>query len=450
MSNNYATMLLSKVIDTESIHTFTKHNIHADSFISSVDRQVYEFITDYAEKNRGEMPSYATVVTEIPDFDYVPGVTDGFEYLASKIRQRRAEYDFKLFVENKLPSLYEEVGKKDMAEMTDILTEEMADIHRKVQSGAKVGFDIKNDTDSFKAEYKRRQLGESFKVWKSHYPTINRVTSGGYASGNMYTIYGKSGRGKSVIATTEAANLAIQGANVLIWSMEMAEYETLTRIYTYISAMLGKTTAMIDGAKYDAGFDSSGIRNGQLTEDMEREFFRMLDEVNGLIDGTIIVRGVDDPSFSKRDLTQLRHDIEETQADVVVIDPFYYLDYEANTSKTAGGDAANTSQKLRRLAGSTSTVVFAITQADETESTEDGEGNRELKPPARKDVKKTKQLLEDAALLIGVDTDYKQNLGMISLGKGRDGGEGEVAELLYVPSVGIVKEIVFDANMFGF
>ena len=233
MSNNYATMLLSKVIDTESIHTFTKHNIHADSFISSVDRQVYEFITDYAEKNRGEMPSYATVVTEIPDFDYVPGVTDGFEYLASKIRQRRAEYDFKLFVENKLPSLYEEVGKKDMAEMTDILTEEMADIHRKVQSGAKVGFDIKNDTDRFKAEYKRRQLGESFKVWKSHYPTINRVTSGGYASGNMYTIYGKSGRGKSVIATVEAANLAIQGANVLIWSMEMAEYETLTRIYTY-------------------------------------------------------------------------------------------------------------------------------------------------------------------------------------------------------------------------
>src|SRR5690606_23432995 len=118
---------------------------------------------------------------------------------------------------------------------------------------------------------------------------------------------------------------------------------------------------------------------------------------------------------------------------------FYYLHYERNTSKTAGGDAAETSKRLRALAGRTSTVIVAITQADETKQEEDEDGNRELKLPERKDVKKTKALLEDAYLLIGVDTDYKQGRGLVGVFKGRDGGEGNVSEVLYIPQVGIVR-----------
>jgi replicative DNA helicase len=123
------------------------------------------------------------------------------------------------------------------------------------------------------------------------------------------------------------------------------------------------------------------------------------------------------------------------------LDPFYYLSYERNTSKTAGGDAAETSKKLRWLAGRTHVVIFAITQADEGKESADEDGNRELKLPAREDVKKTKQLLEDAYLLIAVDTDYKQGRGLIGLNKGRDGGEGEVGEIIYIPSVGVVREL---------
>jgi replicative DNA helicase len=120
----------------------------------------------------------------------------------------------------------------------------------------------------------------------------------------------------------------------------------------------------------------------------------------------------------------------------VVIDPFYYLDYEANTSRTTGGDAANTSVKLRALAGRTRTVIHAITQADEDGQKSDAD--RELDAPARKDVLKTKALLQDAANLFAIDTMDGQ--GIIQLGKGRQGGEGATVEVTYLPNYGVVKE----------
>lgn len=450
MSSNYASMFLSKVVDTENVHAFQKHNITEGSFVSEIDRKVYEFITDYADHNRGQTPSYATVISEIPDFDYIPGVTDGYEYLASKVRQRRAQVDFRNLMMDEVPRLYEDVGQDDMGELTSVLTEKVDEIKLKLRTGVRIGTNLKTDIADYEEEYRRRQMGESFRVWNSFLPFITNSTGGGYASGNIYTVYGKSGRGKSVFVLYEAAYQAMQGANVLVWSMEMSAYGTITRLYTFISAMVGITEATVDGKTYEAGFDANQLRNGSLEGEVESEFFRMLKEINHHIKGNLTVRAVDDEDFTARNLNQLKADITELEADIVVIDPFYYLDYEVNTSKTAGGDAAETSKKLRRLAGQTSTVVFAITQAEETDEKENDDESREIKLPERKHVKKTTQLLEDAALLIAVDTDYTQKLGRVGLRKGRNGGEGSSAEIVYIPSVGVVKEVEIDADMFGF
>ncbi|MDZ4452936.1 DNA helicase, partial [Bacillus cereus] len=263
----------------------------------------------------------------------------------------------------------------------------------------------------------------------------------GYVSSNVYTIYGKSGRGKSAATIEEGVEMAFQGANVLIWLMEMGWFEGMVRLYTSISSRIGATVAELDGVNLEAGFDSKEIRHGKLSEEFEQGFKTFLANINEILPGNIIVRGVDDDDFHRRDLRQLEIDITETNADVVIVDPFYYLDYEKNTSKTAGGDAAETSKKLRRLAGKTGVVMFAITQADEVDNNEDDDGQRELRLPKRSEVKKTKALLEDAALLIAVDTDAKQGRGMIGINKGRDGGEGESAEIIYMPQIGVIKEM---------
>lgn len=436
---HHSQLLFSKIIDANDIGILTRYGITERHLPTESDRQTFRFITEYSEKNRGQAPSFAETVAQCPDFNYTPMVSDGYEYLAKEIKKHSAKVQFAELVNGKLGDQFEKIGQKDIFSLFDWLQSEVESIKINTNISSKVGTDIKADGDKFLAEYERRKAGESFRIWKSKFPFINEQV-GGYVSSNVYTVYGKSGRGKSVITLEEGIEAAMQGANVLIWAMEMGWFEVLVRIYVSISARQGLTTANMHGIDLTAGFDSTELRYGKLGEEFEAAFRVFVEHLNEFIPGNITVRAVDDDNFNNRDLKALEADILEMKADVVIIDPFYYLDYETNTSKTTGGDAANTSMKLRRLAGKTHTVIFAITQAEETTENKGEEGSRELALPERKDVKKTKQLLEDAYLLIGVDTDYKQGRGLIGLNKGRDGGEGTSAEIIYIPQVGIVRQ----------
>jgi len=430
-------MLLSKVIDNNDVAALKRFGVDESHFGTAGERETYRFIVDYAERNRGQAPDFRTVVAECQAFDYQPNVEDSYEFLTRKIKDNAGKRMFNDLVSGKD---FEKYSQTDFESFANWLTDELERITIRTKVREKIGTDLQTVGEQFMSEYERRKAGESFRLWKSKFDFINR-TVGGYVSSNVYTVYGKSGRGKSVITLEEALEAATQGANVLIWAMEMGWFEVWVRIFVSLSARKGVTTASMHGLDLTAGFDSSEVRYGKLSPEFETALRFFVDTVNDEIAGNITVRAVDDEDFTDRSLRQLEADILATKADIVVLDPFYYLSYERNTSKTAGGDAAETSKKLRWLAGRTHTVIFAITQADEGKESADEDGNRELKLPAREDVKKTKQLLEDAYLLIAVDTDYKQGRGLIGVNKGRDGGEGEFAEIIYIPQVGVVREL---------
>ncbi len=443
--SNYGILLLSKVIDNNDVSALDRHNVSESHFTTDAERKAYRFIKDYAATNRGQAPSYASVTEEAPGFFYTPQVGESYEYLTRRLFNDSADAQFSEFVNNgELARLFNE-SRDDMHTFFDTLTEHVEQIKIRTDVREKVGTDLKLDTTKFLAEYERRKAGESFRMWRSKFSVI-----GSYVSGNIYTIYGKSGRGKSVIALEDALYMATQGANVLIWAMEMATYEVLVRAYVSLSAEIGVTNLNVGGIDMSAGFDATDVRQGKMSEEFETAFREFLTSLNTSISGNVTVRGVDDEDFNARTLRQLEADILQTKADVVVIDPFYYLDYERNTSKTAGGDAAETSKKLRSLVGRRQVVCLPITQAEETKVIADEEGQRELELPQREAVKKTKALLEDASMLIAVDTDYLQGRGLIGINKGRDGGEGTSVEILYIPQVGIVKEADSDVSEFNF
>lgn len=437
--SNYGTLLLSKVIETNDAGALARHNIGADHFKVEANRKAYEFIVEYAEQNRGQAPSYAAVIEHVgPEFFYIEQVSDSYEYLTRRLLNDAGRAEFIEFVQGQdgLQALFSE-HQNNIPELIDKISQKFDNIKYRTDVREKVGTDIKRDTTKFLEEFERRKAGQSFKTWQSKFTNI-----GTYVSGNMYVGYGKSGRGKSVIfSVVEAVHLASQGANVLIWSMEMPWFEVLVRLYVEISGRKGITNVNVGGLDLNGGFDANDVRNGQMADEFETAFRFFLDTLNDELSGNITVRGVDDYDFNNRSLRQLEADILQTKADVVIVDPFYYLDYEKNTSKTAGGDAAETSKKLRRLTGTQQVVTIAITQADETKTVRDDEGERELELPNREDVKKTKALLEDASTLIAIDTDYKQGRGLVGINKGRNGGEGDIVEILYVPQVGVVREI---------
>nr|WP_255723600.1 DNA helicase [Sporosarcina sp. ACRSL] len=427
--------MLNKAIEDGNINGLTRHNVTLADMHSEVDRATYRFVMDYAEQSGGKAPSYALVAAEVAGYEFVPGVSDTYTYLARHLKAYTAQQEVvDWFRKGEFERKLNELGGEKFISEWLLPTVESVKLRTSVRET--VGTDIKADSEKFLAEYERRKAGESFRIWKSKYSAI-----GEYVSGNLYTVFGKSGRGKSVIVLEDAIYAARQGAKVLLYCLEMGWYEVLVRIYVSMSGEMGVTTAQFNGIDMSAGFDSRDVRLGKLSHEFETAFRFFVDTLNERLEGNIVVRAVDDEGFDDRSLRALEADIVATEADFVVIDPFYYLDYEANTSKKTGGDAENTSIKLRRLTGRKSVVTIAITQAEETTENEDDEGERELSLPERKDVKKTKALLEDAALLIGVDSAYKQGRALVGVFKGRDGGEGNTSEVLYMPQFGVVREM---------
>lgn len=432
---NYGEMLISAVIDRNDVAALKRFNVSENDFVTEEERMAYRFITDYAEQNRGQSPDYRTVVAEVYGFNYRPNVEDSYEYMVRQIKGFKAK-----------ASIAEVIGKeaqgefqnKNGIEFLDWLEERVKNIKQQYEYRTKIGVDVAADYERGLAEYNRRKRGESLKIWKSKFPTINKEI-GGYLAGNMYTWYGRSGRGKSIFTLEEVVDAAMQGATVLLWALEMPEFEVLVRIYTTVSARLGLVTNTIEGVDYESGFPAKDMLVGKLPEEWEAGFKTFLENLSNYIPGKIIIRAADHEDFYTRGCRQLESDILQTKADVVVVDPIYYMDYEKNTSQTKGGDVAATSKRLRHMAGFTKTVIHVITQAEEVKDDTDEDGNRELRPAKRSEIMKTKSVLHDAFNVFGIDSVDGQ--GMIVIGKGRFGGEDIPVETLYLPNIGIVREI---------
>lgn len=438
---SYIEPLISKIIDDNAVPTLDSLGLDRDFFPVGVERDAYDFVRKYSTENAGQAPSYAAIVTEIPDFTYVPDVTDSYTYMETKIKETWAmRATNELMTGSEHVAKFSEIGRTiTFVDYNNWLTDRLNKIKMRTSVRKTVGTDIVRDSSKFTEEYEKRLQGESNRIWRSKFPTLNKAVGGGYYSSNMYVVYARSGRGKSIITMEEAIEFAFQGAVVLIWALEMGSFEWMARAFTSISGRLGITVAKIDGVDYDAGFDNRALQSAQLDEEYYAAFKGFLAQLNEIVPGRIILRATNDLDFTDRSLLALRRDIIETGADVVVVDPFYYLDYERNSSKTTGGDAAETSRKLRIMTGQLDVVMIAITQADE-DSSEKVDGVRELKLPERDDVLKTKQLLQDGTLLIGIDTLAHEGRGVIGLGKGRSGGEDTTIEILYLPNYGIVRE----------
>src|SRR5699024_1000049 len=118
-------------------------------------------------------------------------------------------------------------------------------LRAKYANQRRVGRDLKKGADYYKEEYEKRKAGESAKTWESFMPYFNEE-AGGYTAGNMYVLYGRSGRGKSDIVLISALNMAILVATVLLWALEMSAYVVMTRHFAQLSPVLEKLSKIVN------------------------------------------------------------------------------------------------------------------------------------------------------------------------------------------------------------
>jgi replicative DNA helicase len=438
---------ISKMLDSKNVDAFSKYGIDAEKFPTPEEREVFRYLEYYIRENR-TLPSPEELSAKFEDFVYIPNVACSFDTLAKELNGKFIQMSLARLVQGnvgaddefaKRDNLSSLINEKDGYELIEWLADEVDKIKQRINSNQKIGHNIKTDFDWFLDEYERRKQGKTFKVFPSRFPSLNKIMGGGYSTGNMYTWFGRSGRGKSIIALIEAITAAINGATVLYWGLEMPKYELYARAYSSLSARRGIFTAQIDGIDYEVGFPQRDILMAKMSPTFYHGFKNFVKTIDQQMKGTIIFRCIDDEDFMRRDLRELEFEIRQTGADVVVIDPAYYMDMEFNSSKTAGGDMAATSKKLRLMAGNLGVVLHVITQAEETKDQYAEDGERVLTPPKRNEVKKSKQLLEDASLTIGIDT--KDGQGVIVPAKGRNGGEDEKIDIVFLPNYGLVQEM---------
>lgn len=443
MASVSAEMLLSKVIIENDVQALNRYGVSEDLFQSPIHKEAYNYIINYSRENDGNAPAYQTLLRKVPDFDFQSSAEESYASLTKSLKNSRLQVATAAFINADLGEFWENSVKKD--DPTDFINQTIHALEtikaENLVNGAN-GHRLEKASEWYLQEFYDRKEGKSVKFWNSHFKSLTELIGGGYQSGNLYTIFGRSGRGKSTVMLVEALEAAMNGANVLYYCLEMPKYEFTSRAVSFLSARKEVKKSRINGSDYLAGFNISDITKASF-EDLneEQDFVDFVTNLNDFIEGSFTLRAVDDDDFVNRSVAQLERDIVETGADFVVVDPMYYMHYEKNTSKTAGGDAAETSKALRRLAGRTKSVIVAVTQAEE-DSNEKGGDERELNIPKRSNVKKTMALLEDASVVLAFDScDGRFALEIV---KGRSGHEGESVEGIFLPVIGYVEESLLE------
>src|SRR5690625_2958230 len=295
----HAKLFLNKIIEENDVSALDRHGVTESDMHSDIDIYAYNLNQTYAHMNRDKTTCYAFVKEQVERIEYIPEVSDSYTYRARQIKDFSAQREVvRWFETGEFERKLNELGGHEFVNNWLPSVLESAKIRTSVRES--VGTDVKKDTEKFIEEYERRKAGESFKVWKSKFSAI-----GEYISGNMYTVFGESGRGKSVLTLEDAIYAAMQGANVLAWTLEMGWYEVMVRIYASISGEQGITRATFEGVDMDAGFNSRDIRVGKLGGEFEDAFKEFLRNINDYIPGNITVRAVDDEDFNDRSLRAL-------------------------------------------------------------------------------------------------------------------------------------------------
>jgi replicative DNA helicase len=434
---HYTQMLLSKAIDDNNVQALTKYGITAKDCATEGDRQTLRYILDYAEKNRGQAPGYATVTAECPDFVYTPQVSDSYEFLTREIKKHSAKVQFTELANGKLGEQFESVGEKDIFKYFEWLQSEVESIKMRTSVRDSIGRTLDEIKESVKSEFLKREAGKSAKQWDTPFESLTAEISGWF-SGDIYGILGESGRGKSYLMAKIIDSLLRQGANVLWKSYEVKEYISIARLISIATAV---DETLLDDLGRKVGIPNRQILTGKLDDVVREHFLTVVETLDSYYPGKLYFQGKSGAELT-RTLSDLDRELSTGLVDAVVLDPFYGLAdvYGKNINKTSGGAAEYAATRFENIVGDHDVVGFYTVQATVERKQTDEDGARELRIPTRDKVKTSARLLDIATNLIGFDSVAKEGIAGLGIEKGRNGGEDFMLELVALFDYGVLKE----------
>ncbi|MCO0597430.1 DNA helicase [Peribacillus butanolivorans] len=433
----YGNLLLSKIIDDNNVQALTKFGITAKDLPTEGDRQTLRFISEYAQANQGQAPSYAVVIEECPTFEYAPQVGDSWEFLTKKLKEYKSQLDFQQFAQTELGRKFETDGQNDINKYYEWLISEVEQLRMNTNVRSQIGRTMDDIKTSLKAEYLKREEGKSFKCWNTPFESLTNEI-GGWFSGDVYGVMAESGRGKTYLNVKIVDSLLRQGANVLVKSFEVKEYIWIARLVSTATAV---DELLVDELGRKLGIPNKQILSGKLDEVVREQFLAVVETLDTYYPGKLYFQGKSGGELT-RTLDELEREVMTGLVDAVVVDPFYGLSdvYGRNVNKTSGGAAEEAATRFEQIIGDNDVIGFYTVQATVEKKQTGEDGTRELNLPTRDQVKTSKRLLDIATNLISFDSLEKEGMAMLGLEKGRNGGEDFRLELIALFDFGVLAE----------
>lgn len=413
---NIESKLLSKVIDEGSIAVLSKYNVSENDFHQQ--GEAYKFIKNYM-KEFDAVPSYAEVVAECPDFDYMPEVPDGVGYMCKKLKSDIAKRKaFELLQKDASPKFSELNG----VDFVNWLYEETARIKEVSDSESFGGTNFAVNGAERKALYLESKDSGSGLYIPTPYKQLNEWLGGGMELTDYVLLQAYTNRGKSWIASDLGVCAWNEGFGVLHYSPELSRKQQLQRLDT----MNGQ-------------FRNSEMKKGELKN--EDKYFEYLEQFKEQEQETpyIVKTMMDLPRGLS--LGTIESDLQANEnIKMVIIDGFNLMNHKGNDGNR--NNMANTSRRLRQLFaryGVVGLVVHQVpTSAERENRAEDESGARMVEPPRLDQYSESVAVIQDACTILNFD--QADGVGKIRLAKSRTPHVDEILELQCDFDIGIVKE----------
>jgi replicative DNA helicase len=321
---------LSKIIETGDIKTVIDNRI-TEEFFYGKGKLLYKTILQHYREYK-KAPSLEAILRDYPDFHMEP-TGEPTEYYIDKIRNRH-KYNVILTgikaIADKLDSDSTNDAETLLYQLTSRISTEI-----KVCKDLNFATDIEGRIERYL--HKKEHLGID------GIPTliapIDDITGGAHP-GELITILGQPGTGKTWIELVIARAALREGNRVLFITKEMEPEQIATR-----------SDAAILGLPFDK------IRRGLLGEELEAIYFQRLRDLQGHFPDFII-----SGDSGEGGVTAIQAKIDEHNPNLVIIDGSYLI-IDEDGGRAQHEKATNITRRLKRLSRKAMIPIYNSTQA---------------------------------------------------------------------------------------
>jgi replicative DNA helicase len=256
---------IGALLTTGSIDVLLKQGQVAHLFLQEHDQKVFAFVNEFV-RTYGKLPEIATVeaatktnliiAPEPPDY-YLDLLRKSYVEVAIRAAAKEADG----FLSGDI---------KDPVKALDVLTTKLQDVRFKQVAQQMIDYRVAGDL--LKTEFAKAGAQVEGGI-KFGWPTLDKMT-GGIVDGDLISVVGKSGLGKTFALLWMALNAWMQGRTVLFVSMEIKPTPILQRL-TAIHLKKSLT----------------GIKGGLLSTSAQKDWFAGLDKLPSAEHGFWVVDG---------------------------------------------------------------------------------------------------------------------------------------------------------------